>query len=67
VDSPAVRVIDARPPDASGEFVQGILPFVHRRRIDPSVIHNLRDMQVRIEKERPQAGRGVDAELKEET
>jgi len=52
-------------PDAAQQFVRGIEPFVYRRAIDPGVIDAVREMKARIERERREAGRDVDANLKE--
>jgi glutamate-ammonia-ligase adenylyltransferase len=55
----------AGPADAAAEFDQGLVPFVYRRYIDPSVMQNVRDMKARIEEERRRTGRDVDSDLKE--
>lgn len=46
-------------------FAQGIVPFVYRRLIDPSVARSVRAMKLRIEDERRKAGRDLEFELKE--
>lgn len=46
-------------------FAEGIVPFVYRRLIDPSVPRAVRAMKLRIEDERRKAGRDLDLELKE--
>jgi len=55
----------AGPAEAAADFSQGIIPFVYRRYIDPSVMQNVREMKARIEEERRRAGRDIDADLKE--
>jgi glutamate-ammonia-ligase adenylyltransferase len=52
-------------PAAARDFERGIEPFVYRRAIDPSVIDAVRAMKARIETERREHGRDVDANLKE--
>jgi glutamate-ammonia-ligase adenylyltransferase len=52
-------------PDAARAFERGIEPFVYRRTIDPGVIDAVRAMKTRIETERREHGRDVDANLKE--
>ena len=46
-------------------FSEGIRPFVYRRSIDPAVLGAVRDMKRRIEGERRDARRDLDADLKE--
>jgi glutamate-ammonia-ligase adenylyltransferase len=46
-------------------FASGIAPFVYRRLIDPGVMHAVRHMKARIENERRDAGRDLEADLKE--
>ena len=53
------------PPRAASAFARGIEPFVYRRSIDPSVMRAVREMKARIERERREAGRDLDADLKE--
>jgi glutamate-ammonia-ligase adenylyltransferase len=53
------------PPRLANEFCGGILPFVYRRSIDPAVLHAVRDMKRRIEKERREAHRDLEVDLKE--
>jgi len=55
----------AGPEDAARAFADGIEPFVFRRLIDPGVLQHVRDMKTRIETERRQAGRDIDADVKE--
>jgi glutamine synthetase adenylyltransferase len=55
----------AGPRSVSEAFARGIAPFVYRRLIDPAVMQNVRDMKTRIEAERRQAGRDLEANLKE--
>ena len=55
----------AGPEDATAAFSEGIRPFVFRRLIDPGVLEHVRDMKARIETERRQAGRDIDADVKE--
>jgi glutamate-ammonia-ligase adenylyltransferase len=50
---------------AAREFARGIEPFVYRRSIDPGAMREVRDMKTRIEEERRQAGRDLEADLKE--
>jgi len=51
---------------ATGEaFVRGLRPFVFRKLIGPDVMRDVRDMKHRIETERRDAGRDIDACLKE--
>jgi glutamate-ammonia-ligase adenylyltransferase len=50
---------------AAREFARGIEPFVYRRSIDPGAMRDVRDMKTRIEDERRQAGRDLEADLKE--
>ncbi len=52
-------------PAAAREFERGIEPFIYRRAIDPSVIDAVRAMKTRIETERRESGRDLDANLKE--
>ncbi len=53
------------PCDPARAFVRGIEPFVYRRTIGPEVLQSVRAMKMRIETERRDAGRDVDADLKE--
>ncbi|MGE4608920.1 MAG: hypothetical protein AAEJ52_19465 [Myxococcota bacterium] len=53
------------PPAVTAEFVDGIRPFTYRRSIDPSAIGAVRTMKDRIESERREAGRDLEADLKE--
>ena len=46
-------------------FCEGIRPFVYRRSIDPAVLRAVRDMKHRIETERREARRDLEADLKE--
>jgi glutamate-ammonia-ligase adenylyltransferase len=50
---------------AAREFARGIEPFVYRRSIDAGAMREVRDMKTRIEDERRQAGRDLEADLKE--
>jgi glutamate-ammonia-ligase adenylyltransferase len=53
------------PSAVAAEFRDGIRPFVYRRSIDPSAIGAVREMKDRIESERREAGRDLEADLKE--
>jgi glutamate-ammonia-ligase adenylyltransferase len=55
----------AGPRDVCDAFASGIAPFVYRRLIDPGVMHAIREMKARIENERRDAGRDIEADLKE--
>jgi glutamate-ammonia-ligase adenylyltransferase len=55
----------AGPQGARDAFTGGIVPFVYRRLIDPGVMHAVREMKARIENERRDAGRDIEADLKE--
>jgi glutamate-ammonia-ligase adenylyltransferase len=55
----------AGPQPPADAFAQGITPFVYRRLIDPGVMHAVRGMKERIERERLEAGRDLEADLKE--
>jgi glutamate-ammonia-ligase adenylyltransferase len=55
----------AGPPAICDAFASGIAPFVYRRLIDPGVTHAVRNMKARIENERRDAGRDLEADLKE--
>jgi glutamate-ammonia-ligase adenylyltransferase len=55
----------AGPPGPREAFAEAVVPFVYRRLIDPGVMHAVRDMKTRIENERRDAGRDLDADLKE--
>jgi len=55
----------AGPVAAAEAFSDGIRPFVFRRLIDSGVLQHVRDMKTRIETERRQAGRDIDADVKE--
>jgi glutamate-ammonia-ligase adenylyltransferase len=55
----------AGPPAASEQFCAGIVPFVYRRLIGPDVMRAVYDMKQRIEAERRESGRDLDACLKE--
>ncbi len=46
-------------------FCEGIRPFVYRRSIDPAVLRAVRDMKHRIEKDRREAQKDLEADLKE--
>jgi glutamate-ammonia-ligase adenylyltransferase len=59
-----LRVVAGPEPPATA-FSDGIAPFVFRRLIDPGVMHAVRGMKERIERERLQAGRDLEADLKE--
>jgi len=52
------------PASTLSSFADGIQPFVYRRLIDPSVMHNVRDMKARIEAERRRGGRNIETDLK---
>jgi glutamate-ammonia-ligase adenylyltransferase len=55
----------AGPPGPREAFASGIVPFVYRRLIDPGVMHAIRGMKARIENEQRDAGRDLEADLKE--
>jgi len=55
----------AGPRGVCDAFSSGIVPFVYRRLIDPGVMHAVREMKARIENERRDAGRDIEADLKE--
>jgi glutamate-ammonia-ligase adenylyltransferase len=55
----------AGPAEPAAAFTEGIAPFVFRRLIDPGVMHSVRGMKERIERERTEAGRDLEADLKE--
>ena len=55
----------AGPEETADAFAKGIEPFVYRRLIDPGVLEAVRSMKARIENERLQAGRDLEADLKE--
>jgi glutamate-ammonia-ligase adenylyltransferase len=55
----------AGPEAASTAFTDEITPFVYRRLIDPSVMHGVHAMKDRIENERRDDGRDLEANLKE--
>jgi glutamate-ammonia-ligase adenylyltransferase len=55
----------AGPAEVGQAFVENVTPFVYRRLIDPGVMETVRAMKGRIETERRQAGRDIDADLKE--
>jgi glutamate-ammonia-ligase adenylyltransferase len=55
----------AGPTPPADAFTHGIAPFVYRRLIDPGVMHAVRGMKERIERERREAGRDLEADLKE--
>lgn len=53
------------PEAAADRFAEGVLPFVYRRLIGPDVMRGVHDMKTRIESERRDAGRDLEASLKE--
>jgi [glutamine synthetase] adenylyltransferase / [glutamine synthetase]-adenylyl-L-tyrosine phosphorylase len=55
----------AGPAAAAAALVQGLAPFVWRRSISPSSLRPVREMKERIERERRDAGRDIDYDLKE--
>jgi glutamate-ammonia-ligase adenylyltransferase len=55
----------AGPADTGAAFCDGIAPFVYRRLIDPGVMQTVRNMKQRIERERLEHGRDLEADLKE--
>jgi glutamate-ammonia-ligase adenylyltransferase len=55
----------AGPPEVIEGFVESIRPFVYRRSIDPGVFRGVRLMKDRIEQERREARRDLEADLKE--
>lgn len=57
------RVAGAEAPARA--FEAGIAPFVWRRTLDPTVLERVGGMKARIERERREAGRDLDRELKE--
>ena len=59
-----LRVVAGPKPPAEA-FARDIAPFVYRRLIDPGVMHAVRGMKERIERERREAGRDLEADLKE--
>ena len=61
-----IRLRDVAGPAAACEaFATGVTPFVYRRLIDPGVMDSVRAMKERIESERREAGRDLEADLKE--
>ncbi|MFQ5416651.1 MAG: hypothetical protein ACE5FL_06310 [Myxococcota bacterium] len=55
----------AGPLEPRTSFTEGITPFVYRRLIDPGIMTAVRCMKGRIEAERLDAGRDLEADLKE--
>jgi glutamate-ammonia-ligase adenylyltransferase len=55
----------AGPRPTAESFLEGIVPFVYRRLIDPGAILGVRAMKERIESERRRQGRDLDTSLKE--
>jgi len=55
----------AGPAAAAEALVSGLAPFVWRRSISPASLRAVREMKERIERERRDAGRDVDYDLKE--
>jgi glutamate-ammonia-ligase adenylyltransferase len=55
----------AGPTSASDRFARGVAPFVYRSLIGLDVMRSVREMKARIERERREAGRDLDADLKE--
>ncbi len=55
----------AGPSDVAIRFEHQVTPFVFRRGIDPAAIGNVRSMKHRIEEARRNAGRDLEADLKE--
>jgi len=55
----------AGPEAASSAFMEEITPFIYRRLIDPSVVHDVHAMKERIESERRDDGRDLEGNLKE--
>jgi glutamate-ammonia-ligase adenylyltransferase len=55
----------AGPAPAADALRLGLAPFVWRRSISPAALHAVRDMKQRIERERREAGRDLDFDLKE--
>lgn len=53
------------PPALAEDFAKSIRPFVYRRSIDPGVLRGVREMKDRIEHERREARRDLEADLKE--
>jgi [glutamine synthetase] adenylyltransferase / [glutamine synthetase]-adenylyl-L-tyrosine phosphorylase len=55
----------AGPPGPAEALVRGVAPFVWRRSISPASLGAVREMKDRIERERRDAGRDLDYDLKE--
>jgi glutamate-ammonia-ligase adenylyltransferase len=55
----------AGPAPAAEALLLGLAPFVWRRSISPAALHAVRDMKQRIERERREAGRDLELDLKE--
>ena len=55
----------AGPAAAADALVRGVAPFVWRRSISPASLRAVREMKERIERERRDAGRDIDYDLKE--
>jgi glutamate-ammonia-ligase adenylyltransferase len=61
-----IRLRPLAGPAAAGErFARGVTPFVYRSLIGLDVMRSVREMKSRIERERREAGRDIDADLKE--
>jgi glutamate-ammonia-ligase adenylyltransferase len=61
-----IRLRPVAGPAAPAErFARAITPFVYRALIGPDVMRGVREMKARIEHERREAGRDLDADLKE--
>jgi glutamate-ammonia-ligase adenylyltransferase len=55
----------AGPAGPAEALARGLAPFVWRRSISPEALHAVRDMKHRIERERREAGRDLEHDLKE--
>ncbi|MCP4004097.1 MAG: hypothetical protein GY725_07875 [bacterium] len=61
-----IRLREVRAPETQeSPFPHHVAPFVYRGSIDPSSISGVRNMKLRIESERDQAGHDLEYELKE--
>jgi [glutamine synthetase] adenylyltransferase / [glutamine synthetase]-adenylyl-L-tyrosine phosphorylase len=55
----------AGPPEPAAALSRGLEPFVWRRSLSTDALHAVRDMKQRIERERREAGRDLEVDLKE--
>jgi [glutamine synthetase] adenylyltransferase / [glutamine synthetase]-adenylyl-L-tyrosine phosphorylase len=60
-----IRLRPLAGPAAGERFARGVVPFVYRSLIGLDVMRSVREMKARIERERREAGRDIDADLKE--